>query len=119
MTGPPTSGNRITEHPDGHLEACDPPRAQIWRSDDGGETWAPAPVEIAAPGWIPWRTNRCRTYWGSHGCVRDRGHRGRHRCDCTPRWAAIVPWRIRLRTWGWVGLYPYYGPGTELWGEDA
>lgn len=51
--------------------------------------------------WLrPWEG--CRTYWGSHGCDRRRGHRGRHRCggllrdrcchgyEAPPWWA---PWR--------------------------
>jgi hypothetical protein len=40
----------------------------------------------------------CRVYWGSHGCDRRRGHRGKHRCEC-----------------GSTG----YGPGTRYFGEDV
>ena len=29
------------------------------------------------------RMSVCRVYWGSHGCDIPRGHRSRHRCDCS------------------------------------
>jgi hypothetical protein len=32
------------------------------------------------------RRKLCDVYWGSHGCARKRGHRGKHRCGrrCPP-----------------------------------
>ena len=41
----------------------------------------------------------CRIYWGSHGCDKQRGHHGKHVCDCGGR--------------------PYYGFGTFFYGEDV
>lgn len=26
--------------------------------------------------------HECAVYWRSHGCCRENGHRGNHRCDC-------------------------------------
>lgn len=54
-------------------------------------------------------SEKCRVYWGSHGCARPRGHEGPHLC---------------LSCWdededGWVGAPPYYGPATRFYGEDA
>jgi hypothetical protein len=55
----------------------------------------------------------CRVYWGSHGCCLPRGHhlvpgKDQHcRCEC----AADEE--------GNVGAYPYYGPDTYFYGEDA
>lgn len=51
----------------------------------------------------------CRVYWGSHGCMLERGHDGPHVCDC-----AGDP-EIQER----VGKPPYYGADTLFYGEDA
>lgn len=52
----------------------------------------------------------CRTYWGSHGCDLPRNHRGPHQCnEC---------WNPD-DTDGYVGAWPYYGPDTRFFGEDA
>lgn len=48
----------------------------------------------------------CRVYWGTHGCALPRGHDGEHRCDCYGEGNA-------------VGTAPYYGDGTNFYGEDA
>jgi hypothetical protein len=62
----------------------------------------------------------CRVFWGSHGCDKPRGHRGRHLCQsCGSWWERLLPWRLRLRWTGYVGAYPYYGPETQFYGEDA
>ena len=68
---------------------------------------------------------RCRVYWGSHGCDLPGGHGGRHRCACAddpcdcddegccedcPRDGRCIHN---------VGAYPYYGWGTGFYGEDA
>lgn len=54
----------------------------------------------------------CRVYWGSHGCRLPRDHDGHHfcccRCDCHPDPNS-----------GCVGAWPYYGPETNFYGEDA
>jgi hypothetical protein len=64
--------------------------------------------------------DKCRVYWGSHGCDKPRGHRGHHRCgSCSPWWLRFVPPILRIRVGGNVGMYPYYGPGTNFYGEDA
>lgn len=60
----------------------------------------------------PW-PGSCRTYWGSHGCDRRRGHRGRHRCEglifnrCCHGYEA-PPW--------WA---PWRPDGTRYFGEDV
>ena len=53
--------------------------------------------------------DRCRVYWGSHGCNLPRGHSGPHLCAC-----ADIP-----ASKGGVGKPPYYGPETRFYGEDA
>lgn len=50
----------------------------------------------------------CRVYWGSHGCMLERGHTGPHECDC-----------YDPDEKGNVGGPPYYGPETKFYGEDA
>lgn len=60
----------------------------------------------------------CRVYWGSHGCVYERGHDGRHKCGCCncadhEKDHELEPGLVC------VGAYPYYGPDTEFYGEDA
>jgi hypothetical protein len=52
---------------------------------------------------------RCRVYWGSHGCGLPRGHEGPHLCICYE-----VPAER-----GGVGKPPYYGPETRFYGEDV
>jgi hypothetical protein len=63
----------------------------------------------------------CRVYWGSHGCERERGHRGPHRCepDCPPRGYGRW-WRVFgediwwfLRVWQWLVTHP--GGHRRLW----
>ena len=34
---------------------------------------------------------RCRVYWGGHGCKQVRGHDGPHACDCCPNPAEHDP----------------------------
>ena len=64
----------------------------------------------------------CRVYWGSHGCDLERGHVERdgapHDCGCCecehhpyPDWPDEG---VRC-----VAKEPYYGPGTNFYGEDA
>jgi hypothetical protein len=53
----------------------------------------------------------CRVYWGSHGCMYKRGHRGHCRCEC-----ADDP---VMQGYGNVGGHPYYGPTTRFYGEDV
>ncbi len=65
----------------------------------------------------------CRVYWGSHGCELERGHVERdgtpHDCGCCqcgehhpyPDW----PDEGVLC----VAQEPYYGPGTNFYGEDV
>jgi hypothetical protein len=65
------------------------------------EEIAYAPHLLASWLWCHDRpTDReCRVYWGTHGCDLQRGHSCEHVCDC--------------------GAYPYYGPDTNFYGEDA
>jgi hypothetical protein len=56
----------------------------------------------------------CRVYWGSHGCHLERGHPADVpcRCDCE---CVIHPDPDS----GCVCAWPYYGPDTNFYGEDA
>lgn len=60
----------------------------------------------------------CRTYWGSHGCDLPKGHEGHHECDCCQcedhEKNSLLPNGARC-----VGKFPYYGPETSFYGEDA
>lgn len=58
---------------------------------------------------------RCRVYWGTHGCVLERGHHGHHWCSCCPD-PAQHPDGCEE---GCVGAWPYYGPQTNFYGDDA
>jgi hypothetical protein len=53
----------------------------------------------------------CRVYWGSHGCMLPRGHKGPHICTCHDD-----PPEPGVRN---AGRPPYYGPTTTFYGEDA
>jgi len=64
----------------------------------------------------------CRVYWGSHGCDLQRGHVERdgtpHDCGCCECEHHPYP------NWPDEGVLcvakePYYGPGTNFYGEDA
>lgn len=60
-------------------------------------------------------TMRCRTYWGTHACMNDRGHDPvelPHRCMCCTH-------DTHTGFTDCVGGPPYYGPTTMFWGEDA
>lgn len=57
----------------------------------------------------------CRTYWGTHACMNDRGHDPvelPHRCMCCTH-------DTHTGFTDCVGGPPYYGPTTMFWGEDA
>jgi hypothetical protein len=56
------------------------------------------------------KVDECRVYWGSHGCDLERGHLGPHVCQTC--WDSDD-------TDGYVGTWPYYGPDTFFYGEDA
>ncbi len=47
----------------------------------------------------------CDTFWGSHGCNLAKGHGGMCDCQCDNGRPA--------------GSYPYFGPDTEFFGDDA
>lgn len=66
----------------------------------------------------------CRVYWGSHGCMKARGHEGHHECECCtcgdnhpfPDWPD--------RGVHCVAKFPFYtydadDPETNFYGEDA
>lgn len=62
------------------------------------------------------RAQRCRVYWGSHGCDLERGHPGgpdSHDCDCCECASHPDP------DSGCVARAPYYGPETRFYGDDA
>jgi hypothetical protein len=58
-------------------------------------------------------TKRCRVYWGSHGCRFLRNHEGNCECDCC---TCSRKWKCEEDC---VAKYPYYGPNTKFYGEDA
>ena len=59
------------------------------------------------------RMSPCLTYWGSHGCDLERGHKGAHECDCCDCLRHPDP------DSGCVATAPYYGWKTGFYGEDA
>lgn len=65
----------------------------------------------------------CQVYWGSHGCMFERGHPGPHEChhcDCYDHEGRAGN---RMdddgEEWLCVCKPPYYGPDTYFYGEDA
>lgn len=64
----------------------------------------------------------CRVYWGSHGCMLERGHDGDCICRCAFDDAGNeLPNRNTPGNEdnGNVGNAPYYGDITTFYGEDA
>lgn len=61
----------------------------------------------------------CRVYWGSHGCMLERGHDGEHLCSCTFVDGEMLPHMDDEPEFGNVGRAPYYGDITRFYGEDA
>lgn len=61
----------------------------------------------------------CRVYWGSHGCILERGHEGEHLCTCTFVNGVMLPHMDDEPEFGNVGRAPYYGAETRFYGEDA
>ena len=66
-------------------------------------------------------SERCRVYWGTHGCTLERGHDGPHLCDCADDPGVDPETRLYLDDPQVlnVGAPPYYGPETSFYGEDA
>ncbi len=56
----------------------------------------------------------CGVYWGSHGCCKERGHRGAHECDCCQ---CGLFHRFIHRRRGCVAKPPYYGKNTHFYGD--
>lgn len=68
--------------------------------------------------------DRCRVYWGSHGCDLERAHTGGHICDCCDcpdghHDGITAPEEIGYPGVVCVARAPYYGPETVFYGEDA
>lgn len=66
--------------------------------------------------------NKCRIYWGSHGCSLPRGHDGHHVCCCIdPEKHWVNPEHDTEDGARCVGTWPYYGPEleTRFYGEDV
>lgn len=69
-------------------------------------------------------TDRCRVYWGSHGCQLARDHAGPHECSCCtcvdhtsdPLHGSSDPEDEGVLC---VAKPPYYGPDTQFYGEDV
>lgn len=90
-----------------------------WEPGENGEMEL-AELKVTPPSPpLPPGFRFCRVYWGSHGCHKERGHKGGCECDCCdcgehhpyPDW----PDEDVLC----VAKAPYYGPGTRFYGEDA
>lgn len=60
-------------------------------------------------------------YWGTHGCRLERGHDGPHLCTCADDEGVDPVTRLYFDEPDVinVGAPPYYGPGTNFYGEDA
>lgn len=65
------------------------------------------------------RAASCRVYWGSHGCMLERGHDGAHHCVCDLDGDFDPVTRLDSDGVHNVGGPPYYGPETRFYGEDA
>ncbi|NWL34415.1 hypothetical protein DM791_16145 [Paenarthrobacter nitroguajacolicus] len=67
--------------------------------------------------------NRCRVYWGSHGCHLARGHESLHTCDCCECDDHLAHAGVFVDEDGdevlCVASWPYYGPATQFYGEDS
>ena len=62
------------------------------------------------------QTANCRVYWGTHGCMLERGHEGDHLCRCSlDKRGRLLPYMKG----GNVGRAPFYGRKTKFYGEDA
>ena len=77
------------------------PSGRVW--DAATDLWLDDPDQLSL-------TSPCRVFWGSHGCDLPRDHPGP--CLCTSCWD---PEDMD----GYVGAWPYYGPETQFYGEDA
>jgi hypothetical protein len=65
-------------------------------------------------------SNKCRVYWGTHGCMLERGHSGDHLCSCSvDEDGSLLPHMNEDPEGGNVGRAPYYGPDTKFYGEDS
>jgi hypothetical protein len=86
------------------IEEAEADAAKRWREWKAAGGTAP---EAASP--------PCRVYWGSHGCMHQRGHTTEvpHECDCCSCEHHPDP------DSGCVAKPPYYGPETRYYGEDA
>lgn len=62
-------------------------------------------------------SDKCRVYWGSHGCRFERGHEGPHECDCCD--CDNHPDDPETLGYLCVAKPPYYGSDTNFYGEDA
>jgi hypothetical protein len=61
-------------------------------------------------------TAYCDVNWGSHGCMRERGHDGDCWCDC----CECDPHdETSLERYGCVAGPPYYGTDTKFYGDDV
>lgn len=63
--------------------------------------------------------DHCDVYWGSHGCDLTRGHEGHHFCSCCDCDPHVTEPRLDGSFGPCVGAWPFYGPDTEFFGEDA
>ncbi len=79
----------------------------IWRRQDFTDGNARG---FTITGVIERHREPCDVYWGSHGCCRPHGHDGDHWCDCCQ--CDDHPQN------GCVAGPPYYGPDTNMWGDD-
>lgn len=64
----------------------------------------------------------CRVYWGSHGCMHERGHDPEipHECSCCDCENHPDPDPDNLDDApSCVAAPPYYGEATRFYGEDA
>lgn len=79
----------------------------------------------SATGGAYLRAMECRVFWGSHRCVRGRGHGGLHECDCCEHdslqahVAAEGVVRDAEGEFPCAASWPYLGPDTVFTGADA
>lgn len=69
--------------------------------------------------WPRRGSDPCEVYWGSHGCMYERGHDGPHECECAfDESGARLPHTFVADN-GNVGCPPYYGSDTYFYGDTA
>lgn len=79
----------------------------------------PAVIYTVEGTFTPSESSHCRVFWGSHGCMHERGHAPEipHECDCCECPPGGHPRSVSGALC--VAKPPYYGDRTVFYGEEA